>query len=230
MYIEIKNLWKKYIGSIALQGISLDLEKGKVLGVLGENGAGKSTLFRILANVTKPSRGQIMIDGTPVGKDTRTFVSYLPEIDPYSTRMTVSELFQFLSVFYPKWSQSKADQLMEYMKINPNKKIKTLSKGQKVRLKLICAFAQDGELLIMDEPLSGIDPISRKKVVETLFNEFRFGEQTIIIATHLVEDLEEFLDDVVYLKEGQIVLSGSTDQLREQYGKSLLGIYEEVLQ
>ncbi len=230
MTIEIENLWKEYFGSSALNGISLNLEQGKVLGILGENGAGKSTLFRILANVTRPTRGRVAINGIPVGQATRGFVSYLPEIDPYDTRMRVAELFEFLAVFYPKWDMSKARELLAFMKLDADKKIKVLSKGQKVRLKLVCAFAQGGDVILMDEPLGGIDPVSRKKVMETLFNEFKFGAQTIIIATHLVEDIDKFLDEVVYLKAGEIALSGNTDQLREARGKSLLEIYEEVLQ
>ncbi|MBF0278052.1 MAG: ABC transporter ATP-binding protein [SAR324 cluster bacterium] len=230
MAIEIENLWKEYFGSIALNGISLKIEPGKVLGVLGENGAGKSTLFRILAGVTRPTRGRVTINGIPIGKSTRSFVSYLPDVDPFDTWMSVREMFQFLAVFYPKWDMPKAEKLLDFMKVDANKKIKILSKGQKVRLKLVCAIAQRGDVILMDEPLGGIDPISRRKVMEVLFEEFRVGKQTILIATHLVEDVEAFLDEVVYLREGDIALSGSTAQLKEEHGKSLLDLYEEVLQ
>lgn len=230
MFIEVQDLWKEYSGGMALQGISLSVEKGKVVGMLGENGAGKSTLFRILANVSLPTKGSVTIDNTAVGLKTRDRVAYLPDINPFYARMTSKELFLFLNSFYSKWNMAKAYELSSFMKIDNHKKIGALSKGQRARLKIICAFAQEADVILMDEPLGGIDPVSRKRIMQAIFDEFKFGEQTILIATHLVNDVEEFLEDVVYLQDGKIVISGNTDELRERYNKSLSEIFEEVVE
>lgn len=230
MYLEVQNLWKEYAGSVALQGISLSIEQGKVVGILGENGAGKSTLFRIIANVSHPTRGAVLLNGSSLGSDTRQRVAYLPDIDPFYGRMPCEELFSFLNTFFENWNMAKAQELTDFMQLDRKKKIGALSKGQKARLKIICAFAQEPEMILMDEPLGGIDPVSRRRIMSAIFGEFKFGEQTILIATHLVDDVEEFLEDVVYLKDGKVAISGNTDQLRAEHNQSLSNLFEKVMQ
>ena len=149
--------------------------------------SGKSTLFRIIASITRPSKGSVTVDGMKAGLDTRKIVAFLPDVNPFYGWMKVMEQFEFLS-----------------------------------------AFSWPSRLVLMDEPLGGIDPPARKKIINTFFSEFRFGEQTIIMSTHIVNEVEEFLEDVIYLKEGKIVLSGEADRLREEKGTSLVGIFEEI--
>ena len=229
MMVEIKDLWKRYPGTWALRGISLEVELGKVLGVLGENGSGKSTLFRILAGVTRPTKGSVSILDMPIGVETKKSVAYLPEVDPFYSWMKVTELLDFISTFYPGWDPDKAKYLLEFMNLQENRRVGALSKGQRARLKVVLAFSWPSTLVLMDEPLGGIDPPSRKRIREALFSEFRFGEQTIIVSTHLVSEIEEFVEEVLYLHEGEIVLSGHADRLREEQGKSLSGIFDTVV-
>ncbi|MFC1490721.1 ABC transporter ATP-binding protein [Candidatus Latescibacterota bacterium] len=228
MFVQVNDLRKKYPGIWALKGVTFDVEKGKVLGVLGENGAGKSTMFRILASISKPTDGTALVNNMPVGYETRKIVAFLPEIDPFYGWMKVMEQLEFLSEFYQGWEMDKTRELLKFLSIEDNVKIGTLSKGQKAKLKIVFAFSWPAELVLMDEPLGGIDPPSRNKIINILFSEFRFGEQTIIMSTHMVSEVEEFIEDVIYMKKGEIVLSGVADQLREEKGKSLVGIFEEI--
>jgi len=228
MLVQVRDVWKKYPGKTALKGVTFEASKGKVLGVLGENGAGKSTLFRIIASVTRPSKGTVEISGMPVGLETRKIVAFLPEIQPFYDWMRVMEQFEFLAAFYKGWDMNKTRELLKFLSLPDNDKIGTLSRGQQTKLKMVFAFSWPSELVLMDEPLGGIDPPARKKIINTFFHEFRFGEQTIIMSTHMVSEVEEFVEDVIYLKEGKIVLSGEADRLREEKGTSLVGIFEEI--
>lgn len=228
MMVDIRNLWKRYPGTWALRDVSLEVARGRVLGLLGENGSGKSTLLRILAGVTIPSRGRVTLADLPVGVETKKFVSYLPEIDPFYSWMKVGETLDFLSAFYPDWDMDKAREMVRFMNLPEDRKVGALSRGQKARLKVIQAFSWPSSLVLMDEPLGGFDPPSRKKILSAMFREFRFGEQTILVSTHLVSEIEEFVEGVVYLRDGEIALAGNADQLREDRGKSLSEIFEEV--
>jgi len=228
MIVQVSDVWKKYPGIWALKGVSFTVETGKVLGVLGENGAGKSTLFRIIASVTRPTKGAVTVMEKPVGLDTRKIVAFLPEINPFYEWMKVMEQMKFLSSFYPGWDMDKSRELLKFLNLPDNVRIGTLSKGQQAKLKMVFAFSWPAKLVLMDEPLGGIDPPARKKIINILFSEFRFGEQTIIMSTHIVNEVEEFVEDVIYLKEGNIVLSGKADSLREEKGTSLEGIFEEI--
>jgi ABC-2 type transport system ATP-binding protein len=224
----VRDLKKKYPGKRALNGVTFGAKKGTVLGVLGENGAGKSTLFRILASVTRPSSGEVTIGGFTPGLETRNITAFLPEVNPFYEWMRVMEQLEFLSAFYSGWDMDKARDLLKFLDLPERDRIGTLSRGQQAKLKMVFAFAWPNQLAIMDEPFGSIDPPARKRILNTIFREYRHGEQTIVISTHIVNEIEEFLEDVIYLKNGEIVLSGQADELREQKGKSLEGIFEEV--
>jgi ABC-2 type transport system ATP-binding protein len=227
-FVEIENLRKQYSGKWALRGISLDVLPGRVVGVLGENGSGKSTLFRILAGVTRPTSGSVRIDGMQVGIQTKRIVSYLPEIDPFYPWMAVGELLDFLSTFFPGWDSQRTNELLSLMDLPSNEKVGALSRGQRGRLKVVFAFSWPSALVLMDEPLGGIDMPSRKRILSALFGEYRDEGQTILISTHLVPEVEDYIEDVVYVRDGELVLSGSVDSLRQERGKTLTEIFEEV--
>lgn len=228
MVITVNDVSKKYPGVWALTGVSFNVRKGTVLGILGENGAGKSTLFRIMASVTRPTKGSVSINGHSVGLETRKIVAFLPEVNPFYEWMKVMEQMEFLAAFYDGWNMDKTRELLKFLTVKDNVKIGTLSRGQQAKLKIVFAFSWPSQVVIMDEPLGGIDPPARKKIINTLFSEFRFGEQTILMSTHLVNEVEEFVEDVIYLKEGRIVIAGEADRLRAEKGTSLLGIFEEI--
>lgn len=226
--IELENVTKRYFLTRALKGISLQVDQGRVVGVLGENGSGKSTLFKILAGVARPTSGQVRVLGRPVGLETRRFTSYLPEINPFYGWMKVGEQLEFLSRFYPGWDTGKAAALLGLMGLSADAIIGELSRGQQARLKVVSAFAWPSRLVLMDEPLGNIDPPSRRRIVRALFEEYRAGEQTVLICTHLIDEVEEVVEEVVFLRHGEIALQGNADQLRQDKGKSLLDILEEV--
>lgn len=228
MFVQVQDLKKKYPGKWALRGVTFGVKKGTVLGVLGENGAGKSTLFRIIASVTRPTSGSVTIGDFPAGLETRKITAFLPEVNPFYEWMKVMEQLEFLSAFYSGWDMDKARDLLRFLDLPERDRIGTLSRGQQAKLKMVFAFAWPNQLTLMDEPFGSIDPPARKRILNTIFREYRQGEQTIILSTHIVNEIEEFLEDVIYLKKGEIVLSGQADELREQKGKSLEGIFEEV--
>lgn len=228
MFVTVENLTKRYPGTDALNGVSFSVEKGRVVGVLGENGAGKSTLFKCMATVARPTKGTITIGGMKTGLETRKITAFLPEINPFYEWMKVMEQMEFLSVFYEGWDLDKTRDLLKFLDLPEDKKIGTLSRGQQAKLKTAFAFSWPAELVLMDEPLGGIDPPARKKIVRALFQEFRAGEQTILMSTHIVDEVEEFIEEVVFLKKGEVALTGEADRIREERGVSLEGLFEEV--
>ena len=227
--VEINDLVKRYRGTQALRSVNLRLESGCVTGLLGENGSGKSTLFRILAGVTRPTRGQVLIDGLRIGVETRRVTAYLPEVDAFYAWMSIEEQLEFLASFYPGWDQAKARELTQFMKLKGEARIGELSKGQRARLKFIVAFSWPSRLILLDEPLGGIDPPSRARIMRAMVQEFRAEEQTILISTHLVAEIEEFVEQVVFLHDGEVALQGNADTLRTDRGESLSQMLEEVL-
>ena len=227
-FIEVKELWKSYPGVWPLKGISFEVLKGRVVGVLGQNGSGKSTLFRILAGLTIASEGGILIGGEVPGLATKRVTAFLPEVDPFYDWMTVDELIAFVSGFYDSWDADRAGELLDFLELQGDRKVGALSKGQRGRLKVVTAFSWGSELVLMDEPLGGIDQPSRRKMLDALFNRFRRAEQTILISTHLVDEVEPFLDDVMYIRDGEITLAGNVEKLRSERSQSLSEIFVEV--
>jgi ABC-2 type transport system ATP-binding protein len=229
MRVEVDSLWKRYRGAVALRGVSLNFESGKVTGVLGANGSGKSTMFRIIAGVTRQSEGTVRIDGREVGPETRLETAYLPEMDSFYTWMSVGEQLEFLSAFYPGWDAHKARELLEFMSLTPGDRIDALSQGQRARLKIVAAFAWPSRLVVMDEPFNGIDPPSRRRILQALVREYRVDSQSILLSTHMVDEVEELVENVVYLREGQVAIEGRADDLRAEKSGSLSDIFEEIV-
>ena len=226
--IEVQQLNKWYLMTRALRGVSLSLVAGRVVGVLGENGSGKSTLFKILAGVTRPTTGRVRLLGEEVGRRTRAFTAYMPEVNPFYAWMRVGEQLAFLAELYPGWDRHKQDELMALMGLVAEARVGELSRGQQARLKVVAAFSWPSRVIIMDEPFSSIDPPSRSRIVRALFDQYRAGEQTVLVCTHLVEEIEGVVEDVVFLRRGEVALQGNADQLRQERGKSLGELFEEV--
>lgn len=226
-FVETKDLWKAYPGVWPLKGVSFGVERGRVVGVLGQNGSGKSTLFRILAGLTAASEGEVLIDGRPPGLETKRVTAYVPELDPFYAWMTVDETVGFVAGFYDSWDASRADTLIEFLELPRDRKVGALSRGQKGRLKIVAGFAWDSALVLLDEPLGGIDQPSRRRMLDTLFGEFRREGQTILISTHLVDEVAPFLDDVIYIRDGELTLTGEVATLTSE-GRSLGDLFVEV--
>ncbi|AIF49752.1 ABC transporter ATP-binding protein [Pelosinus sp. UFO1] len=224
-----ENLCKAYFNKKALQGINLTIQQGKIVGLLGPNGSGKTTFLKIAAGILHPSSGQILIDGQKPGVYTKSIVSYLPDTEYLFKWMKIKDAVQYFKDFYSDFDEKKASQLLEFMKLDGNSSVKSLSKGMKEKLKLTLVLSRKAKLYILDEPLGGVDPTAREKILDAIINNFS-EDSSMIITTHLVNDIERIFDDVAFISEGEIVLQGNAEELRLNKNKSIDELYREVFQ
>lgn len=213
--IELSNLRKCYGPEVVLDNINLSLEEGKIIGLLGPNGSGKTTLIKLLNGLIPPTEGQILVDGKKIGVETKKLISYLPERTYLDPNMTVKECIQYFMDFYNDFDKDKAYELLKKLEINPNKKMKILSKGTKEKIQLILVMSRKAKIYILDEPIAGVDPAGRDYILDTIMNNFETGA-TLIICTHLISDIERILDDVIFISSGKIVLHDSADNIRNK--------------
>lgn len=225
--LEINNLVKKFGGKTILSDITLNLEKGKVLGILGPNGQGKTTLLNVIAGLYRPTLGEVKIDGILVGYESKKIVSYLQEKDYLYKWMTVEGSVRFYKDFFKDFDESKANELLEFMKLDKKSKVKNLSKGMLEKLGLTLTLSRRSKLYILDEPISGVDIISRDKIVDAIINNLD-QSASMIITTHYVGELEKLFDEVIFIGEGLIIEKGDAEDLREKYGVSIDEIYRKV--
>jgi len=217
--IKCENLSKYYGSKKAIDNISLTVEDNKIIGLLGPNGSGKTTLIKLINDLVKPSKGSISVKGMKPGVETKKIISYLPDKNYLDNNMKVTELINYFSDFYEDFDIEKANVLLEKLNINKNDKLKTMSKGTKEKVQLILVMSRKADLYILDEPIGGVDPAARDYILDTILNNFSKGS-SIIISTHLIADIEKILDDVLFIKEGKIILSQSADEIRKE-GKSI---------
>ncbi|HHU62345.1 MAG TPA: ABC transporter ATP-binding protein [Natronincola sp.] len=226
--LVIKNLTKKYPKVEALKGLDLTLSKGQICGLLGPNGSGKSTLLKSVVGLIKPDNGSIEIFGKSPSRHTKAMIAFVPEIDSLYRWMTIDQTIKFISSFYDDWEVERERELLDFMRLERDKKVSSLSKGMRARLKLILALARTAPLILLDEPFSGIDPASRDRIVEGIIRQFKSEDQTMIISTHSLGDTEQLFDSVIFLDEGIISLQGNAEDLRLQHGKSINDLFKEV--
>jgi ABC-2 type transport system ATP-binding protein len=224
----MKEVVKDYFMKRAVDGISLTVQKGRILGMLGPNGSGKSTTLKMIAGLTRASSGSITVCGMKTGYAAKQKIAYLPELDYIYPWMTVKQSIGFISSFYPDWDYRKTNELIGFMKLNENDNIKKLSKGMRAKLKIIIALSRKAPLLLLDEPLSGIDYPTRARIIEAIVSQYREDDQSVILSTHEVPDSEAVFDDVVFLENGRIKMSGTADDFRVKYGKSIAELMREV--
>ena len=226
--IKVSNLYKKYGTVVALHNVNLKIKKGEIVGICGPNGSGKSTFLRILSGIVKPTTGYVEILGGVAGRKARKHIAYVSENDIYYKWMKIGELLSFLRSFYPSFDYEKARMLLEDEGLDLNKKVGELSKGYRQRLKVIMAISNSPEVILLDEPFSGIDMLSRERILNIL-KEFLIGaEKTALISSHFVEGIEEIFSRVIFFKEGNVVLDEDCEAMREKYGKSVKSMYFEV--
>ena len=223
--VEIVNLTKKYGANVAVNNLTVSLPKGKIIGLLGPNGSGKTTLIKMLNGLLTPTEGTIMIDGNYVGPATKSKVAYLPDRTYLTMNQTIREILDFFQDFYTDFSRERA--MLKSLGIDPAVKMRTLSKGTKEKVQLILVMSRNASLYILDEPIAGVDPAARDYILRTIINNYN-PEATVLISTHLIEDVEQVLDEVIFMRYGQLVLYTSVDNIREEKGKSVDAYFREV--
>ncbi len=227
MLLECNKLCKNYGDKVALNNIDLQLERGKIIGLLGPNGSGKTTLIKILSGILTPSGGEVRISDKNIGIETKKIVSYLPERTYLSDWMTVQQTLNFFKDFYEDFSVETALDMLQRLNIQPSEKLRTMSKGTREKVQLILVMSRNAELYLLDEPIGGVDPAARDYILKTIISNFN-ENASVLISTHLISDVENVLDDVIFLKYGNIVLNSTVDDIREQHGKSVDALFREV--
>ncbi len=225
--LECNGLTKCYSGKKALNNVNLKLEPGRIIGLLGPNGSGKSTFIKLCAGLLTPNAGDIHILGLPIGPETKGMVAYLPERTYLSKWETVREIVDFFDEMYDNFQKDKAYQMLQDLNINPEDKLKTMSKGTKEKVQLILVMSRNADLYLLDEPMGGVDPAARDYILDTIITNYN-QEGSILISTHLISDIENILDDVIMIKEGNVVCYDSADNIRMNYEKSLDQVFREV--
>ncbi|WP_244834177.1 ABC transporter ATP-binding protein [Clostridium sp. BJN0001] len=225
--LECKNLKKIFSNKKALKGINLKFPRGKIVGLLGPNGSGKSTLIKLANGLLTPTSGKILINGEEPGIKSKSVISYLPERTYLNDWMRVREIIQFFCDFYKDFDKERAYKMLENLDINPEDKLKTMSKGTKEKVQLILVMSRRAQIYFLDEPIAGVDPAARDYILNTIINNYD-KDATVIISTHLISDIERILDDVIFISYGEIYLQKSVDEIREKEGKSVDALFREV--
>lgn len=224
--VEIKELNKSYAKKEVIKNMNLNIPKGKIVGLLGPNGSGKSTLIKLMNGLLHQDSGEILINGISPSIETKKIVSYLPERTYLNDWMKVKDLLEFFKDFYEDFDINKANSMIDSLKIDVNEKLKTMSKGTKEKVQLILVMSRKASLYILDEPIGGVDPAARSYILKTILSNYCQGS-TLLIATHLISEIESICDDVIFISKGDIVLQGNVDEIREEKGKSIDSLFRE---
>ena len=225
--LECRELTKYFDSSLALDHVSLTVEPGRIVGLLGPNGSGKTTLLKIANGLLTPSSGQLLIDGKAPGPDTRRLVSYLPERTYLSDWMTVVQLLDFFCDFYPDFDRDAAEHMLTALEISPKLRIRQMSKGTREKVQLILVMSRRARLYLLDEPIGGVDPAARDYILHTIISNYS-KDATVILSTHLIGDIEPVLDEAIFLKDGRVFAHRSVEELRETEGMSVDAYFREV--
>lgn len=221
------NLTKQYGKTTALNGVSFGLESGKIVGILGPNGSGKTTLIKIINGLLTPTSGAVYIDGELPGPSTKAKVAYLPDNIYLNGWMTVEQIVSYFADFYADFSSERAYEMLSRLGISPQQRLKALSKGNKEKVCLILVMSRQAKLYVLDEPIAGVDPAARDYVISTIINNYN-PEATVLISTHLIADIEQILDEVLFIRDGYLVLQKSVEDIRAEEGMSVDSLFREV--
>lgn len=225
--IRCEHLTKSYNGLIALNNIDLSVESGKIIGLLGPNGSGKTTLIKLINGLLTPSSGSIYVNGTRPGVESKRVVAYLPDNNFLNSWMTVEQIVDLYTDFYADFRRELCFEMLSRLGISPSVKLKTLSKGNKEKVCLILVMSRKAKLYVLDEPIAGVDPATRDYVISTIINNYD-PEASVLISTHLISDVEQVLDDVIFINNGNVVLHKTVDEIRQESGKSVDALFREV--
>ena len=224
--LEVSHVCKSYGANRVLDDVTFSIPKGKIVGLLGPNGSGKTTLIKLINDLLKEDSGSIKVEGLDLGVETKKLISYLPDKNYLNNNMTVLELLNYFKDFYEDFRIDKAKELIGKLNLDLNQKLKTMSKGTKEKVQLILVMSRKAKLYILDEPIGGIDPAARDYIINTILTNFS-NDASLLISTHLISDLEKVLDEVIFLKNGKVVRSGSTDEIRKETNMSINDLFRE---
>lgn len=225
--LECKNLTKNYGKHTAVNDMSFQIDGGHIIGLLGPNGSGKTTLIKLITGLLEPTSGTVYVKEEPIGPVSKSLVSYLPDHSYLNGSMKVQEIINFFADFYEDFDTIRAYDMMAKLQINPCQKLKTLSKGTQEKVQLILVMSRHASLYILDEPLAGVDPAARDYILDTILSNYD-ENASILISTHLISDIENILDEVIFIKDGMLHTHALVDELREQDNKSIDSIFREV--
>ena len=222
--LEIKNLSIAYKNKLVLDKLNLYFKKGEIVGLLGPNGSGKTTLLRILAGLEKNYKGEVKIGGE---NPTKSFVSYQPDHLPLDKSYNLIQISNLYDEFFEDFSKEKFEKIIRDFKLDMKMKIKNMSKGMKDKVQIALSLSRKSDLYLLDEPMSGIDPASRRKIMDVIIDNFD-SEGLMIISTHLISQIERLLDKVVFISDGKIILEENIDDLRQNHKMGVEEYFEEV--
>lgn len=225
--LRCDGITKKYGPLIALNNNDLSIEGGRIIGLLGPNGSGKTTLIKLINGLLTPTSGSLTVCGGAPGVETKKVVAYLPDSNYLNSWMTVGQLVDMFCDFYEDFRRDTAIEMLTRLGITTGVRLKTLSKGNKEKVSLILVMSRSAKLYVLDEPIAGVDPATRDYIISTIIGNYN-PEASVIISTHLISDIEQVLDEVIFINNGNIVLHKSVDAIREESGKSADELFREV--
>lgn len=225
--LECRHLTKQFGRFTALSDISFTLGPGRITGLLGPNGSGKTTMLKLIAGLLTPTLGEVLIQGMPVGPQTKRIVSYLPDRPYFPMTGKIGDVIHLFRDFYEDFDEARAREMLKTLHLDPSLRLRPLSKGTLEKVQLIMVMSRRADLYILDEPIAGVDPAARDFILNTIL-EYRNPQSSILISTHLISDIEPVLDDVVFLQGGRILLQAKADDIRKKDGKSIDQLFREV--
>ncbi|CAM3216917.1 ABC transporter ATP-binding protein [Sporolactobacillus spathodeae] len=214
--IQLENVSKRYLVKKALNNVNLQIEPGHIIGLIGSNGSGKSTTLKLIAGLIRPSKGTVLVEGKLANRRICAKVAYLSELDAYYSFFTVEQTVDFYARTFSDFNREKAEEILQFMKLDRAQKVKDLSKGSRARLKIVVTLARDVPFILMDEPLSGLDPMVRQSIIRGLLSFIDLERQTIILTTHELAEIEPLLDTVILLKDGTVVATERIESIRDK--------------
>jgi ABC-2 type transport system ATP-binding protein len=227
--VELNNVTKKYPRQLALDNVSINLPGGKIIGLVGPNGSGKSTMLKLIAGLAHPTKGSVTVMGKTANRMIASDVAYLSELDVLYSFYTVAETIDYYAGLFPDFDRTKAQDMFKFMQLAPDKKVKSLSKGNRGRLKIILVLSRNAPLILMDEPLSGLDPMVRDSIIKSLISYIDLEKQTVVMTTHEIAEVEPILDTVVAIHDGHVKGMAEVEDIRSTYGRNLVDWMREQM-
>ena len=224
--LRLEHVQKNYGKTEALSGVNLDIQPGRIVGLLGPNGSGKTTIIKLINGLLQPTSGQVLINGEKPSPKTKKAVSYLPDTTYLGDNMKIKEVFAMFKDFYSDFDEEKANHLLEDLNLDEKSRLKNLSKGNKEKVQLILVMSRKADLYVLDEPIGGVDPAARDYILKTIIQN-RSENSSVLISTHLISDIEDILDDVIFIQDGEILLQEDANELRRKHDNTIDHIFRD---